>query len=73
MEPVPSPQDFQDVDDFTSSEDDDGSTSGSQSDRLNSVLSLACFVRFFLVARCALAPVAPVGSAGSFRFRWASS
>jgi hypothetical protein len=46
-EPVPSPRRHRVDDDYTPSEDGGGSTSGSSSERLNSVLSLACFVCLF--------------------------
>ena len=45
-ETVPSPPRYQDDGDYTPSEDVGESTSRSESERLNSVLSLACFVLF---------------------------
>jgi hypothetical protein len=45
-EPVPSPPRHRDDDDYSPSDVDDESTSGTKSDRLNPVLSLACFVWF---------------------------
>jgi hypothetical protein len=47
-EPVPSPPRHRDDDDYSPSDVDDESTSGTKSDRLNPVLSLACFVWLFL-------------------------
>lgn len=71
-EPVPSPPRHRDDDDYSPSDVDDESTSGTKSDRLNPVLSLACFVWLFLVARWALGP-GPLGSGpratGRFPFR----
>jgi hypothetical protein len=58
--PAPSPPRRQDDDDFSKS-DVDESTSGTKSDRLIPVLSLACFVWLFWVACSALGP-GPFGS-----------
>ena len=58
--PAPSPPRHQDDDDFSLS-DVDESTSGTKSDRLIPVLSLACFVWLFWVACLALGP-GPLGS-----------
>jgi hypothetical protein len=68
-----SPPRRRDEDDYTPSEDVDESTSQeSESERLNSVLSSACFVWLFLVACCAMGP-GPLGpgpgAAGRFPFR----
>jgi hypothetical protein len=60
QEPVPSPQHHQD--DYSSSESDDESTSGSESDRFDSSIKLVRFFWSVWVARCALAPVASFGS-----------
>jgi hypothetical protein len=68
-EPVPSPPRHRDDGDYTPSEDVDGTTSGSESDRLNSVLSLACFVWFLFGGPLCLGVCGPCGAAGRFPFR----
>jgi hypothetical protein len=69
--PVPSPPRHRDDDDYSPS-DVDETTSGTKSDRLIPVLSLACFVWLFWVACWALGP-GPLGSgpeAAGRSFRW---